>query len=113
MLSTGSVSLLDKLSTVLTPHQFDPVDRDPIEPPAATTNKDGVYQCKKHGSAGERHELVVEPLAETCVVRMQPLLWVEETDHKGEGCCQEGGQKVVVRKMIVISVYFEWHVIYL
>ncbi|KAN0079793.1 hypothetical protein V8E55_009359 [Tylopilus felleus] len=30
---------------------FDPMDRDPIEPPAVTTNKEGVYQCKKHGSA--------------------------------------------------------------
>ncbi|KAF8548603.1 hypothetical protein OG21DRAFT_705673 [Imleria badia] len=30
---------------------LDPVDRDPIEAPAVTTNKDGVYQCKKHGSA--------------------------------------------------------------
>ncbi|KAG7086920.1 hypothetical protein E1B28_002836 [Marasmius oreades] len=31
---------------------FDFIDRDPIEPPATTQNKDGVYQCKKHGSAG-------------------------------------------------------------
>ncbi|KAF9240410.1 hypothetical protein BU15DRAFT_87640 [Melanogaster broomeanus] len=30
---------------------FDAAPRDPIEPPAVTTNKDGVYQCKKHGSA--------------------------------------------------------------
>ncbi|KAF8635309.1 hypothetical protein AX17_003957 [Amanita inopinata Kibby_2008] len=30
---------------------FDHSDRDPIECPAVSTNKDGVYQCKKHGSA--------------------------------------------------------------
>ncbi|KIK79772.1 hypothetical protein PAXRUDRAFT_160355 [Paxillus rubicundulus Ve08.2h10] len=30
---------------------FDPIDRSPIEAPPTTTNKDGVYQCKKHGSA--------------------------------------------------------------
>ncbi|KAJ2914191.1 hypothetical protein MD484_g6238, partial [Candolleomyces efflorescens] len=29
---------------------FDPTDRDPIDCPPATLNKDGVYQCKKHGS---------------------------------------------------------------
>jgi len=29
---------------------FDPVDRAPIEPPTVTMTKDGVYQCKKHGS---------------------------------------------------------------
>ncbi|KAG6829091.1 hypothetical protein H0H92_005703 [Tricholoma furcatifolium] len=31
---------------------FDFIDRDPIDTPAATTNKEGIYQCKKHGSAG-------------------------------------------------------------
>ncbi|RXW21578.1 hypothetical protein EST38_g4285 [Candolleomyces aberdarensis] len=29
---------------------FDPTDRDPIECPPATLNKDGIYQCKKHAS---------------------------------------------------------------
>ncbi|KAL4073461.1 hypothetical protein J3A83DRAFT_2539103 [Scleroderma citrinum] len=29
---------------------FTHTDRDPIPPPTATQNKDGVYQCKKHGS---------------------------------------------------------------
>jgi len=28
------------------------IDREPIECPTVTQNKDGVYQCKKHGSAG-------------------------------------------------------------
>ncbi|KAJ6488883.1 hypothetical protein C8R45DRAFT_827100 [Mycena sanguinolenta] len=32
---------------------FDPIDREGIEAPLATQNKDGVYQCKKHGGAGE------------------------------------------------------------
>ncbi|KAF8067972.1 hypothetical protein FPV67DRAFT_1494441 [Lyophyllum atratum] len=31
---------------------YDPVNREPIESPVTTQNKDGVYQCKKHGSAG-------------------------------------------------------------
>ncbi|KAJ3524089.1 hypothetical protein NMY22_g11157 [Coprinellus aureogranulatus] len=31
---------------------FDTIDRAPIECPASAQNKDGVYQCKKHGSAG-------------------------------------------------------------
>ncbi|KAF5349227.1 hypothetical protein D9756_009486 [Leucocoprinus leucothites] len=30
---------------------FDPIDRDPIDPPNVSQNKDGVYQCKKHGQA--------------------------------------------------------------
>ncbi|TEB34270.1 hypothetical protein FA13DRAFT_1753831 [Coprinellus micaceus] len=34
---------------------YDSIDRAPIECPASTTNKDGVYQCKKHGSAGLYH----------------------------------------------------------
>jgi len=31
---------------------FDPIDREAIEAPGAAANKDGVYQCKKHGSTG-------------------------------------------------------------
>ncbi|KAJ7106640.1 hypothetical protein C8R44DRAFT_805606 [Mycena epipterygia] len=31
---------------------FDPIDREGMEAPAAIVNKDGVYQCKKHGSTG-------------------------------------------------------------
>lgn len=31
--------------------QFDPIDREAIEAPMSSTNKEGVYQCKKHGSA--------------------------------------------------------------
>ncbi|KAJ7250766.1 hypothetical protein C8J57DRAFT_1138737 [Mycena rebaudengoi] len=31
---------------------FDPIDREGIEAPNASPNKEGVYQCKKHGSAG-------------------------------------------------------------
>lgn len=30
--------------------QFDPIDREGIEAPASSVNKEGVYQCKKHGS---------------------------------------------------------------
>lgn len=45
--------------------------------------------------------------AETYVVRMQQLLWVEEADYQGENSCQEGCQKVVdlsmtMRQMIVL-----------
>ncbi|KAA1473582.1 hypothetical protein DENSPDRAFT_840043 [Dentipellis sp. KUC8613] len=29
---------------------FDPIDREGFEAPAASMNKEGVYQCKKHGS---------------------------------------------------------------
>jgi hypothetical protein len=28
------------------------MDREAIQPPAVTQNKEGVYQCKKHGSTG-------------------------------------------------------------
>ncbi|KAH7882850.1 hypothetical protein F5I97DRAFT_1959878 [Phlebopus sp. FC_14] len=31
---------------------FDFMDREGIEAPPVTVNKDGVYQCKKHGSTG-------------------------------------------------------------
>ncbi|KAF8239950.1 hypothetical protein L208DRAFT_1182415, partial [Tricholoma matsutake] len=31
---------------------FDTIDREAIQPPAVTQNKEGVYQCKKHGSTG-------------------------------------------------------------
>ncbi|KAI0795636.1 hypothetical protein C8Q75DRAFT_460150 [Abortiporus biennis] len=30
---------------------FDPIDREGIEAPTSSQNKEGVYQCKKHGSA--------------------------------------------------------------
>ncbi len=33
-------------------NQFDPIDRESIEAPMSSMNKEGVYQCKKHGSAG-------------------------------------------------------------
>ncbi|KAF9652564.1 hypothetical protein BDM02DRAFT_3266272 [Thelephora ganbajun] len=29
---------------------FDPIDREGLEPPQVSTNKDGQYCCKKHGS---------------------------------------------------------------
>lgn len=65
-----------------------------------TTTKDGVYQCKKHGSAGEQLNIIYRPVAvavaETHVISMQPVLRLEETDHKGEGGCQESGQKIGV-----------------
>ncbi|KAF6756468.1 hypothetical protein DFP72DRAFT_989813 [Ephemerocybe angulata] len=32
---------------------FDFTDRAPLDCPPGTLNKDGVYQCKKHGSAGQ------------------------------------------------------------
>ncbi|CCL99785.1 uncharacterized protein FIBRA_01807 [Fibroporia radiculosa] len=53
---------------------FDPIDREGIEAPPASVNKDGEYQCKKHGST---------------------LLRVEEADHQGPDGRQEGGQEVV------------------
>ncbi|KAJ7582563.1 hypothetical protein C8J56DRAFT_1005542 [Mycena floridula] len=31
---------------------FDPIDREGLESPVVTQNKEGVYQCKKHGSSG-------------------------------------------------------------
>ncbi|EAU85561.1 hypothetical protein CC1G_06274 [Coprinopsis cinerea okayama7 len=34
---------------------LDPMDRDEIDSPAVTKNKDGIYQCKKHGSAGKHN----------------------------------------------------------
>ncbi|KAJ3932358.1 MAG: hypothetical protein NXY57DRAFT_894342 [Lentinula lateritia] len=32
---------------------FDPIDREGIEAPSATINKDGDYQCKKHALTGK------------------------------------------------------------
>lgn len=32
--------------------QFDPIDREGIEAPASSLNKDNQYVCKKHGSQG-------------------------------------------------------------
>ncbi|KAH9918716.1 uncharacterized protein BXZ73DRAFT_52806 [Epithele typhae] len=31
---------------------FDPISREGLEAPASSQNKEGVYQCKKHGSTG-------------------------------------------------------------
>ncbi|KAI9461332.1 hypothetical protein HD554DRAFT_2130205 [Boletus coccyginus] len=31
---------------------LDPIDREGIEAPTVVLNKEGVYQCKKHGSVG-------------------------------------------------------------
>ncbi|KDN45818.1 hypothetical protein RSAG8_04651, partial [Rhizoctonia solani AG-8 WAC10335] len=30
---------------------FDPIDRDPVECPELSINKDEVFQCKKHGNS--------------------------------------------------------------
>ena len=69
-----------------------------------TTNKDGVYQCKKHGSAGEDFRsqfecLIVRPGRNLRLlkryVRVQLVFRLEETDYQSEDSCQEGGQKVV------------------
>jgi hypothetical protein len=30
--------------------KFDPIDREALNPPTVSQNKDGIYQCKKHGS---------------------------------------------------------------
>ncbi|KAF8841126.1 hypothetical protein BDN67DRAFT_572502 [Paxillus ammoniavirescens] len=48
---------------------FDPTDRAAIEAPPTTTNKDGVYQCKKHGSA---------------------VFWLEEANHESKDSGEEG-----------------------
>jgi len=31
---------------------YDPIDREGIEAPSVSQNKDGEYMCKKHGSTG-------------------------------------------------------------
>lgn len=47
--------------------QFDPIDRDGIEAPAATVNKDGQYQCKKHGSTGVCPSPLARSIADYCI----------------------------------------------
>ena len=48
-MSSSSHSLSDE--STLTP-QLDPIDREALADPVVTANKEGVYQCKKHGSSG-------------------------------------------------------------
>jgi hypothetical protein len=68
--------------------QFDFIDREGLEAPATGQNKDGVHQCKKHGSPSTSFTLTSCPLETTkmiysCFVssRMYPMLWLEETNH--------------------------------
>jgi hypothetical protein len=52
-------TLSTEYATFILPHhvlieylrQFDPIDREGLEPPNVSTDKNGEYQCKKHGSA--------------------------------------------------------------
>ena len=59
-LSLACVALLDA-AFPMTHHspQFDPIDREGLEAPLASTNKDGVYQCKKHTSTSASYLLIL------------------------------------------------------
>ncbi|TBU27360.1 hypothetical protein BD311DRAFT_760588 [Dichomitus squalens] len=41
---------------------FDPIDREGLEAPASSVNKEGQYQCKKHGSTGASRSRAVRRL---------------------------------------------------
>ena len=68
--------------------QFDPIDRDGLEAPASSQNKEGQYQCKKHGSTCASLVYILRRLPLSLTIAylssMQPMLRVEEADHQGE-----------------------------
>lgn len=77
--------------------QYDPIDREGIECPPATQNKDGVYQCKKHGSSGTLYYLISSLPSATdqlCRHRLQPVLRLEEADKSRTHCCEEGWEEI-------------------
>ncbi|KAF8990947.1 hypothetical protein BDQ17DRAFT_1255340 [Cyathus striatus] len=63
---------------------FDPIDREGIECPAATMTKDGIYQCKKHGSTS------TFLLQSRCLSCLAPLNY---TNSRLIGCNQCYGWK--------------------
>ena len=68
--------------------QFDPIDREGIEAPASSQNKDGLYQCKKHGSTCASPLYILRRLWLSLTIAyrrsVQPMLRMEEADHQGE-----------------------------
>ena len=63
-------------------------------------NKDGQYQCKKHGSTCAFRLYILKRLPLSLTISypcsVQPMLRMEEADHQGESGRQEGGQKGMI-----------------
>lgn len=65
--------------------QYDPMDRGGLEAPPAIQNKEGLWQCKKHGSTGIILHAALLYLPDLWFIppRLQPMLWLEEANPEG------------------------------
>ena len=74
------------------------MDREGLEAPTSTINKEGVYQCKKHGSTGEvvSYRRNASLLTTVMLTRLQSVLWMEEADHKSSCSCEKGSEELEV-----------------
>lgn len=84
----GDDQQINMTDVILVHSQFDFMEREGLEAPMSSTNKDGEYQCKKHGSTGTLpyalHNIsMFKQLTGQCLDRnsLQPVLRVEEADH--------------------------------
>lgn len=82
------------------PVQFDPIEREGIEAPTSSQNKDGQYQCKKHGSPCTCSSCRVSKTwyspHRRRICSLQPVLRLEEADQPCARGREEGRQEVVV-----------------
>src|SRR5882724_9305068 len=85
--------------------QLTPWDRDSLELPTSTQNKDGVWHCKKHGSAGGHTSSASNPgHPRSCVFcRLQPVLRLEETALQASHQSQESRQEGLVKKQFAVK----------
>ena len=72
--------------------KFDTIDREPIDPPNVSQNKDGVYQCKKHGQTSECLKFQSCVLFDIINFSLQSMFRLEEANQQVTHCCQEGRQ---------------------
>ena len=99
-LSTGSISLLDESARACS--HFALVISSTLligtlsRLPQWFSIKKAFISARNTGLRVSNSRYLRQRLAELRVIRMQSMLWLEETDHKGEGSCQKGGQKVVL-----------------
>jgi hypothetical protein len=91
-------------------HQLDTAPRDGLACPAAHLNKDGQYECKKHGNACT----YCLPSSRNCFYSLVPrsfslyaVLWVEEADHPRPGGSEEGWQEVISTEHICTLKHHE------
>jgi hypothetical protein len=92
--------------------QFDPIDREGLDSPQVSTNKEGEYCCKKHGSPSAFMSRFSQTPRISCdaplLHSLQSMLRLEKTDQQSSHRSQEGRPKVVMMyRSPIQALYYE------